>query len=690
MARLSLLLLAPCAAAAQATPPTVVWATAAQPFRDNQAPSPPVVFGPMSGGVALAPAWSYSFTSTPPGIFSESVSDTSATYALSGYTRFGLSTISSFDPTTGRKAWTTAVPHAGGFYFAAAGLQLTNAGTLVTHSVSSSWQCVTALNVADGSVAWQLNTSQVFDHVTIDPSGGRLLLTDYFEPPGSNFSAGMMIVDAASGQTTYSAALGFPCVSPIVTLAAIICFCDGAEFATHLCGVSLDLSTVIWKVEAGNSSLGRFYFPSTAMLSWTQIGPVGYGSIVAAVVDPMNVTRLAGFAIDTGVATDCFGDPNAPPGMSAGMPWPSRSGRDDPSAIFLTSISLSNDAATAFVSAVNFTRQQVEELEGACDEAVAHGVAGAPRWATCAAARATAGGRRHRCVLAGDCDLQPGGGLVAAALPPTLPEQLQQQQLQQMQQSLRRRQAAPHRRSALQELGAAGLEVGEGAVPVSRYPFVAVGLGAGNLCFHAYTISRAADPNRGMSNAVLGADGALDPAMGTPWRSVIYIHGNNGQGDQSEAIGWDGQNCTLAGGAGISATIDNGRFMSLGGIDGLVVASGLAFDPNGLLTGSVLTGVIGQAHPGPAPGPPASSASSAPPSIAGPVVGSLFGLGLVAGGAFLAFRNRTALAARWAELSGAQRSKPMLAGEEMIAMAYEASGGATSAAGAGAADYASL
>ena len=77
---------------------------------------------------------------------------------------------------------------------------------------------------------------------------------------------------------------------------------------------------------------------------------------------------------------------------------------------------------------------------------------------------------------------------------------------------------------------------------------------------------------------------------------------SSGLGDDTpppEAIGWDGQNCTLAGGAGISATIDNGRFMSLGGIDGLVVASGLAFDPNGLLTGSVLTGVIGQAHPGP-------------------------------------------------------------------------------------------
>jgi len=668
LAALSLSLPAP-RARAQAPPPPVAGATRAQPFRDNQDTSPPVAFGPTSGGVALAPAWSYSFSTTPAGIFGEAVSDAAATYAMSSYVRYGATTVSAFSPVSGEKLWTTAVPHAGGMYFAAAGLQLTSVGVLVTHSVAAGWQCLTALNVADGSVAWTLNTTQVFDHVTIDPSGTRILLTDYFEDPNSTYAAGLMFVDAASGAPTANLTTGFSCVAPIVTLDAIVCFCDGAQYADTLCGIAPDLSSWIWKAPAADPSLGAAYFPSTNVLTWTQIGAVGYGSIVTAIVDAQNATRLAGFSIVDGSRTDLFGPAPGTPGVSPPMPWGSSS---SPRTVIPVDLSISNTAATAFLSAINVSDSFTLEREAVCDEAVRHGVPGAPRWATCAAAAATASGRRHRCVASGDCDIAApllaarSSGHAGRAPQPA---------------------ALGPRRSLLNELGAGDAERAGGSegapLPVSRWPLVAVGLGAGNTCFHAYTIQRYAG-QLGFSNSVLGPDNGVDPTV--PQRAVLYIHGAaaGGGGDQVEAIGWDGVACAIAGGAGIVGVADNGRFLSLGGVNGLIVSSGLAFDANGALQASVLAGVTGPTSPLPTPSPApsaspaaaaASSAASAA-SAAGPVVGSLVGLGLVAGLGFLAWRQRDALKAQWKQFVGGR--PPIVSNDELLASAYESGAGGDS------------
>jgi len=655
------------AAAAAAQPPQVSWATRGQPFRDNQAASPVVAYGP-SGGVPLSLSWSVPFSTNPAGIFSETVSDTSATYAMTAYARFGATTISALSPSTGAALWSTNVSHAGGFFFASAGLQLTSVGVLVTHSVAPSWQCLTALNVADGSVAWTLNTTQVFDHVAVDPSGTRILLTDYFGD-GVN-PMGLMFVDAASGTPTANLTTTFPCVAPLITLDAIVCFCDGNRFATHLCGLYVDLSDVHWRAPAADPSLGPSYFPSTSVLSWTQIGAVGYGSLVTAVVDAQNMTRLSGVSIVDGSTTDLFGPAPGVPGMSAPMPW----GASQTTSVFPTDITVSNAAATAFVSFYNASDVFLAAREADCDEAVLHGVPGAPRWATCAAAAATAGGRRHRCVAAGDCDLavvaRPAAAAAAAAAAPAPAEEVQ-----------------PRRRSVLRELVASGVNKGEGEgageaapLPVSRWPFVAVGLGANNSCFHAYTIQRYAG-NAGVSNTVVGADGGVDPSQ--PQRVVIYLHGAaaGGGGDQVETIAWDGAACGLATGAGITPVADNGRFLSLGGIDGLVVASGLSFDANGNVLSSMLTGVTGNPHPtfsptpspspSTLPSPAAAAASAAAASPAGPVVGGIVGLLAVSALGFFAWRQRDALAAVF---RGSSR-RPIVHDDDLLASAYESSGG---------------
>jgi hypothetical protein len=126
---------------------------------------------------------------------------------------------------------------------------------------------------------------------------------------------------------------------------------------------------------------------------------------------------------------------------------------------------------------------------------------------------------------------------------------------------------------------------------------------------------------------------------------------------------------------------DNGRFLSLGGINGLIVSSGLAFDANGALQASVLAGVTGPTSPLPTPspappGPPAAAAASSAASAAGPVVGSLFGLGLVAGLGFFAWRQRDALKAQWQQIVGGR--PPIVSNDELLASAYESGAGGDS------------
>jgi hypothetical protein len=663
-----LLAAAPRTAVSQSAPAAVAWSTRNQPFRDNQGASPTVAFGP-SGGVPLAVGWSLPFSTDPAGIFSETVSDAAATYAMTAYARFGATTVSALSPATGAVLWSTNVSHAGGFFFASAGLQLTSVGVLVTHSVAPSWQCLTALNVADGSVAWTLNTSQVFDHVTIDPSGTRILLTDYFGD-GVN-PMGLMFVDARSGAQTANLTTSFPCVAPIVTLDAIVCFCDGDRYATHLCGLYVDLHDVHWRAPAVDPSLGPSYFPSTSVLSWTQIGAVGYGSLVTAIVDAQNMTRLRGVSIVDGSPTDLFGPAPGVPGMSAAMPW----GATQTASVFPVDITVSNAAATAFVSFYNASDVFLAAREADCDEAVRHGARGAPRWATCAAAAATAGGQRHRCVAAGDCDraFLPAAAPAAAAAP----------------KALRVNSAAspPRRRSVLRDLDAvaelgAREGAGEGApLPVSRWPFVALGLGAGNSCFHAYTIQRYAG-NLGVSNTVVGADGGVDPSQ--PQRVALYLHGAaaGGGGDQVETMAWDGAACGLASSAGITSVADNGRFLSIGGVDGLIVTSGLAFDAGGALLASMVTGVTGNPHPtfSPTPSPspstlPSPAAAAAPATVttpAGPVVGGIVGLLAVSALGLFAWRQRDALSA----MLGGGRRRPIVHDDDLLASAYESSGSA--------------
>jgi hypothetical protein len=213
---------------------TPVWSARGQPARDNQATSASTgVFGPPSGGGAVAVAWTNSFVPSPLGVSAEVVSDTNQSYALSSYTRGGSTTISALLPSSGATVWSTAVPH-GAFYYAAAGLTLTAYGSVVSHAVANSWQAATALSVVDGSTAWVYNTSVIYDHVTIDPAGATIYLTDYFgnatAPPG------IVLLDASAGGAVKATVPGVLCVSPLVTVWAIVCFCDGDRYAHTLCG----------------------------------------------------------------------------------------------------------------------------------------------------------------------------------------------------------------------------------------------------------------------------------------------------------------------------------------------------------------------------------------------------------------------------------------------------------------------
>jgi hypothetical protein len=573
--------------------PTVVWATRYQVYRDSQVTSPAVVYGPASGGVDLVQSWTFGFVPTPPGVLSEAVSDTSVTYSMSSYQRRSTTSLSAFTP-AGLIAWSSDVPH-GAMYYANMGLQLTAVGTLISHSVSSTWQAVTALNIADGSPAWTYNTSSVFDHVTMDPSLAYIVLTDYFGDSNGGMP-GILILDAATGAPLLNSS-GALCVSPIVTMAAIVCYCDGDIHATHLCGFSRDLTQQLWKQPAPS------YFPSSLTLTWTQIGAVGYGAIVAPVVDANNVTRLQGFSTVDGTPTTLF--PGAG-GLSLPMPWA------QPSSVTALDISISTDAATAFVSALQLSQEEQTERDAACDEAVLSAAARLPgaaapqRWVVCHAAEQSASGRTHRCTE--DCDLPPGG----------------------LQTRRRAEVPAPVQRPSGRTSSLRPYVPSED-MPTFPALLVAVGLdGAG--CFKTYTVARDAG-FAGFANTAVGPDGSLGGGTGTPGRAVLYVHGASSvTGEQVEAIGWDLGACIIVGGAGIAPTTDNGRYTSVGSIDGLIISSGIVFSATGQPLSSAVSGVMGPAHPFV---PTPSNAPAAPAAPVGAIVGSLFGVALVGAGFFV-------------------------------------------------------
>ena len=220
------------------------WLSRAQPYRDQQAAGGS--YGP-GFQARLFSNWTVTFVSTPPGVTSETVADSSAVYALSSYERSVGSTLSAWASTPpGATLWSTSVSHTGGQYYAFAGLQLTAAGGLVSSAVSPStgWHTLTSLSTADGSVQWQLNASDAYDHVSVQADGLMLTLANY----GSDANPGGLIdfVDARTGNVTVRLP-GLLCVSPVVTSSSIACYCDGMAQATHICGYAPDGSQ-LWKV----------------------------------------------------------------------------------------------------------------------------------------------------------------------------------------------------------------------------------------------------------------------------------------------------------------------------------------------------------------------------------------------------------------------------------------------------------
>ena len=156
---------------------------------------------------------------------------------------------------------------------------------------------------------------------------------------------------------------------------------------------------------------------------------------------------------------------------------------------------------------------------------------------------------------------------------------------------------------------------------------IAVGFGSGPAlgCLRGYGVTRLAS-GAGFSNVPVGPDGGFfDPsALRSRGHAALYINGFGAGGNQVEALGWDSAACALLDPpGGIVAVADVGRFLSVGALPGLVVSAGYVFNASGALVASAVTGVQGTAFPPPAA--PAAAASAPAPSVAGPVVGSLFG-----------------------------------------------------------------
>ena len=208
----ALLLAAPAAVA-------VNWGSTHQAGRDNQAVQ--YTDGPSSSD-RLGVMWTLPLqTGNLAGVLTNVVADSDYAYSLTAYQRQNYSAFSAILPADGSLLWSTNVVHSGQL-FAAMGTQLVTATPglstrLITHSVDVfatpyAAHMLDAISTVDGSPSWSVKFSNLYDHASLTPDGGSVILSDYFEGI-------VTIVEGGTGTITSNfTAL---CVSPIVTVFAI-------------------------------------------------------------------------------------------------------------------------------------------------------------------------------------------------------------------------------------------------------------------------------------------------------------------------------------------------------------------------------------------------------------------------------------------------------------------------------------
>ena len=640
------LCIASCASfAAYAQPAPVIWSSRHQTYRDQEAPRGR--FGPGSGDPSLSVQWTLPLQTTPAGILSEVVTDTMAAYALVKYVRYGSSTVAALSP-SGVTLWSTDIGH-GAMYYANAGLQLTSAGTLIIHSVSATpnatWHCITALTASTGTVAWVTNTSGlIYDHVGLSVGSNALLLGDYYGQT-------LTVVDAATGATTFT--ISSLCVAPVETLQSIACYCDGSGFyATHICGFSRIRGSQIFKVPV---PAGGGYFPSSGLLAWTELGPVGYGNLIAPVVDSANATRLVALSPFDGTPTGLW-----PGAFSVALPW------GLPNTIFASDLALSLDGQAAFITGTRVTTSASATREsGRADDGAASAAAdgawdarvraslqasdaeGVPAWVYRGLLRS---GGNVRCgdgldgrplcdefastvdVAGGETGVKEAGAARRAATHAPLHPLLQ-------------RAAASTSSSTSPAL--VDIEEAAPGAPV-RQSFVTVSLL--RPCLTAYTVPRRAG-GLGVATTVTSSDGWLGAnGAGQRGNAMVFIHAtgaddNGSPIDQVEAWKWNDTGCSLSEAVGVAGLGTSGRFAAIGPIDGMVISSGWVAGVDGSApSGSAIAAVWGAPHNGSAPPPPGPSPSPAPSGPSGGVhpaavaAGAIACVIVVAGAAFFALK----------------------------------------------------